>query len=40
VALMALLRHRASGQRLLAMCTHLWWKPDVPDIKLAQAQMQ
>jgi hypothetical protein len=38
--LMALLRHLPSGRLLLAACTHLWWDPKLPDMKLAQAHLQ
>ncbi|PSC74002.1 Ccr4p [Micractinium conductrix] len=36
-ALLALLRDRASGRSLLAGCTHLYYDPRFPDIKLAQS---
>jgi hypothetical protein len=35
--LMAALRLRSTGQPLLACCTHLWFDPKHPDIKVAQA---
>lgn len=34
---MAALRLRSNGQPLLACCTHLWFDPKHPDIKVAQA---
>ncbi|GBF89682.1 hypothetical protein Rsub_02852 [Raphidocelis subcapitata] len=33
----ALLRHRATGRRLLAASTHLFWDPNYPDVKLVHA---
>ncbi|MEW5311625.1 MAG: hypothetical protein WDW38_003324 [Sanguina aurantia] len=37
VALAALLRHRATGKEVLAACTHLFWNPAYPDVKVMQA---
>lgn len=37
--LMALLRSRSTGSLLVAATTHLWYHPNMPDIKLAQAEV-
>ncbi|KAG2444471.1 hypothetical protein HXX76_001223 [Chlamydomonas incerta] len=38
-AVMALLRHRASGRLLVFCCTHLFWSPVFPDVKALQAAL-
>lgn len=37
--LMALLQMIESGQHIVAACTHLWYDPRHPDVKVAQADM-
>ncbi|CAD7696017.1 unnamed protein product [Ostreobium quekettii] len=36
-AILALLKHIATGQNLLACSAHLYWNPKWPDVKVAQA---
>ncbi|KAG2493666.1 hypothetical protein HYH03_008180 [Edaphochlamys debaryana] len=38
-AVLALLRHRASGRLLVGACTHLFWDPTYPDVKALQAAL-
>ena len=38
--LLAVLRERESGRQLVAGCTHLFWNPQWPDIKVRQAGRQ
>jgi CCR4-NOT transcription complex subunit 6 len=36
----ALLQHRASGRRVLAASTHLFWDPQFPDVKVRGLALQ
>lgn len=38
-ALMVLVRARQTGQRLLVVCTHLFWDPHFPHVKACQAEL-
>jgi CCR4-NOT transcription complex subunit 6 len=38
-AILALLRHKPSQRVLLVSNTHLYWSPDYPDVKAAQASI-
>eukprot|EP00884_Botryococcus_braunii_P020456 jgi/Botrbrau1/7094/Bobra.0165s0116.1 len=38
-AVLGLVRSKSSGSLLLAVCTHLFWNPDFPDVKAVQAEL-